>query len=383
MLNPIQFIKNRNSRNGTKQFANIIANSMRTIDICNWKLDMSEKTHRKKDETFHDLILNKAQDGVKFTILYNNNVCYNPANNLFHDNIRYKRSGFNMYNSTYSNIVFKNNTCFPFRTKDYCDDYPFTYNSMHQRYMLIDNKKLLIGTADIGSSSTSNINYFEFGILLDSIPNKFIQFVQNNFESGGNASIVHPLIYGNFKNHNTEYDFLKAKIEKSKKQLFISGQYFASNLTQNNTISDSIITAVKQNPDLRVTCFIESQFNDNPGYIYQLSYIIQYKLTLFTIRSQLTNEENSRFICTTFANNDVNFIHSKLFLFDNQIYLTTSNILDRSFYKKLDREIGFLITKPDAVKATISEFCAEITGTKINYRNLQEEFISSDKIKMI
>ena len=353
----------------------MIVDAKHSIYLSSWIIDIDFKIDGK---SINELIYEKLESNVVVYILYFNNIFYNYKNKIEpHKNLKIR------YLDTYGYTM--NPICFISGIKNKNNK----INCNHSKYLLVDNKYMLLNGTDINSVRQGNIitgttnyeNYIwyetclklELDLNINNVDNhiNIINFAQLNYDMNSYYNAIYTnntnkyklLINGSSDSDdknvessiNLDYENLKDIINSASNYIYIENQYFFSFCMTNNKINKLLIDKIKENPSIKIIIVTNDFYNDTSNFFIILT-LIGYT---FVTQYELFNYKNNiKFYYLKHENGKPIFIHSKYILCDDKVVsFSTMNICDRSLFKNIhDNEITLTLYDSNSINKTKEYF---------------------------
>ena len=257
---------------------------------------------------------------------------------------------------TINNLIKKNVKIYIYHSinpflNDTKTDYRLKINQMHGEYLI---KKNVNHMRFLSNEKCSLFGGIDFNKKIDiagfqqhalqvnnckSIYNLHDYIISN--KSLYNYKFQYPIIGTTSSDYSAKYNILNL-IKKVNRRIIIESQYFEHKL-----IIKTIIDMCK-NKDIQLVVIFNENFHNNP---------ISKKMPFTNIvKDYLKNETIKNINLIKKSNIDAKFLyfkngytHNKIYIFDDYFIMGTSNLNQRSFEKKNDLEIGYIIENKDII----------------------------------
>lgn len=235
-------------------------------------------------------------------------------------------------------------------------------NGMHQKYIAVDGKTVLLGQTDLNHERRGNFRnragnsrgfiWHEFGLVLP-CSSDFWRFCKDNFRLAGHANRPGKPFVGSFENEFEELPKYLDLIDRAERYILIENQiFFCTDICQ-HAIGKSILKRLHRAHQEKKTFYVLIVTNDgqpdldcgsHDDYIRLFKRQTQYYLECLILDNHIPETWiNQHFRICHLGNHDPTyFLHSKIIIADGTSgFLSSTNLSDRSLRRGFrDRELG-------------------------------------------
>jgi len=338
---------------------NYILNAKTSIYINAWIINADIEIY--PNVKLYQLLNNKYNDGVKVSVTMFNNPLYDVNNN-------------NKCDFEYITTNTIGESFLPFLPDYLSEKFNINQQSIHQKYILIDEKFLFLNGSDMDNNRTGSFSnmvrnidnyiWYETCVIMEIdkvLANTLIAYYYNEektqqslvYNSNNNTLFTTSLQECQCKIHNCfckniQLTKIKKLIDQAKESIYIENQYFDYSYNNNDFIDHLIFLLIK-NPILTVTVLTNIDYPDAKNnkvisdFLNWCNYVSLKKLKNKLEKFNLLHRFKIKYMMNV-------FIHSKIIVIDKDIvHVTTSNLSDRSLLNKCDLEMSLIIeNKEDA-----------------------------------